>query len=187
MLERILAHIFGWPARPTRGDCPGGRVHGGRSVGLHHRADLGGQGRPGHVKEKCHDQSSRCGRVVRHPYCGQPLRRWLKDVPPCDLAAAVVREAVRAESGIARADASHGNGTFPKRRADVCTSCSTPIRIGTDSLVSVLPEERAYEDPGAGDLDLSVRASPGPPASVAWGRLGVRVVHIANHPHQARP
>src|SRR6266576_3140000 len=94
------------PARQAGGDSAGGRIPGRRRIVVHHRADLGRQRRPGHVRRTVmeHDRNILVLSAVRTAigkYGG-----GLAAVPPCDLAATVVREAV-SRAGVQPGDVGH--------------------------------------------------------------------------------
>ena len=97
---------------------PSGLLPGGRPVRLHHRADLGRQRRHGHVSGGAVDTSQRevfvlsATRTAIGKYGG-----GLAAVPPCDLAATVVREAAPPER------------YWPSRRYTSCTA-PRPLRPG---------------------------------------------------------
>src|SRR6266481_1042385 len=106
VMDRIRGQIPVGRLGKAGGDRAGGRVPGRRRIVVHHWADLGRQRRPGHVRRRVmeHDRNIlvlSATRTAIGKYGG-----GLAAVPPCDLAATVVREAV-SRAGVEPTDVGH--------------------------------------------------------------------------------
>ena len=95
-----------WPVREAGRDRAGGRLPGGRRVLIHHWTGLGRQRRPGYVSGGAIEDHRE---VVVLSAVRTPIGKYgggLASIPPGDLAATVVREAV-SRAGVEPADVGH--------------------------------------------------------------------------------